>query len=503
VWTCFVLLGLVGLTACITPRQEGSSARYRHCASGAGCPQVEPVRGTQVRAPRGEVGSIQSELLDVDYFQGLLVRAGVPSEQLPKDRRGLSPAEAVRLLSTLLSAEVGLRDFGPWRMAAHLLWEVVQGGAPVSREVLHERMRRLVPLLVLRPDGYLVKATTGRAVQYAGAVRLDRQSLRAEGFEVGPFYTVRGHYLYPVEADLELHPDTVMAGVWAPDEDTVRPMLEGAGAAVVDTVTGLVTFVLHPIDSLAGLAQLPGAVRTLIENSPEYWEQFRAMPHGAQVRAVSRLLTNVLITFGTAGVGSARVVEAGSRLGNLGVPILSLSAKGTLGLRLVAVPTGQLVTAIGPAVGGAYVLHMANMGSGGGGTPPGIPASGGPGRWEKATESMKPPARKYQAQITGAPEGYVYKIGDVKFDGYKDGVLLEVKGPGYLDFFKKDGDPKYWFRGAESMVKQAERQLEVANDIPIEWHFAEREVADTMRALFHESGLDAIKVVHTRALPLP
>jgi hypothetical protein len=204
--------------------------------------------------------------LDVDYFQGLLVRAGVPPEQLPTDKRGLSP----------------------------------------------------------------------------------------------------------VEADLEIHLDTVMAGVWAPDEDTVRPMLEGAGAAVVDTVTGLVTFILHPIDSLAGLAQLPGAVRTLIENSPEYWEQFRVMPHGAQVRAVSRLLTNVLITFGTAGVGSARVVSAGSRLGKLGVPILSLSAKGTLGMRLVAVPTGQLVTAIGPAVGGAYVLHMANMGGGGGGTPPGI-----------------------------------------------------------------------------------------------------------------------------------
>jgi hypothetical protein len=256
--TCFVLLVLVGLTACVTPWQEGSGASYRACAPGTDCPRVEPVRGL--------VGPIQSDLLDVDYFQGLLVRAGVPSEQLPENRRGLAPTEAVRLLSTLLSAEVGLRDFGPWRMAAHLLWEVAQGGAPVSREVLHERMRRFVPLLVLRPDGYLVKATTGRAVQYAGEVRLERQSLRAEGFEVGPFYTVRGHYLYPVEADLELHPDAVMAGVWAPDEDTVRPLLEGAGAAVVDTVTGLVTLVLHPIDSLAGLAQLPGAVRTLIEN---------------------------------------------------------------------------------------------------------------------------------------------------------------------------------------------------------------------------------------------
>jgi hypothetical protein len=436
----------------------------------------------------------------VDYFHGLLVRAGVPTEQLPRNRRSLSPAEAVRLLSALLSAEVGLRDFGPWRMAAHLLWEVAQGGAPVSRELLHERMRRFVSLLVLRPDGYLVKATTGRAVQYAGEVRLERDALRAEGFEVGPFYMVRGHYLYPVEADLEIHPDAVMAGVWAPDEGTVGPMLEGAGAAVVDTVTGLVTLVLHPIDSLEGLAQLPGAVRALIQNSPEYWEHFRAMPHGAQVRAVSRLLTNVLITVGTAGAGSARIASAGGQLGRLGMPLLSLSAEGTMSLRLVAVPVGQLATAVGPAVGSFYILHMANTGSGGGHVPR-PPPPGGPGKWVKATESMKPPALKYQAQITGAPEGYVYKIGDVKFDGYKDGVLLEAKGPGYLDLFRKGGEPGGWFKGAEKMVEQATRQVEAANGTPLRWYFAEGEVADAMRAIFNAEGLDAIEIVHTPALP--
>lgn len=125
--TCFVLLVLVGLTACVTTREQGSRASYRHCASATGCPQMESVRGTRASEPRGEVDPIQSELLDVDYFHGLLVRAGVPSEQLPKDRRSLSPAEAVSLLSTLLSVEVGLRDFGPWRMAAHLLWEVANG----------------------------------------------------------------------------------------------------------------------------------------------------------------------------------------------------------------------------------------------------------------------------------------------------------------------------------------------------------------------------------------
>lgn len=484
-----VLLLMGALSACSTPGEVGGgSSRYALCAMPSRCGP------TQGRA-RGDVGPIEAGLLEVDYFQGLLVRAGMAPELLPANARALSPEEAVRLLSALLSAEVGLRDFGPWRMAAHLLWEVAQGGAPVSREVLHERMRRFIPLVVLRPDGYLVKATTGQAVQSAGEVRLVKGALRAEGFEVGPFYTVKGHYLYAVEEDLTVHPDAVMAGVWDPDEGNLEPLLEGAGQAVVETVTGLVGLVLHPIDSLEGLAQLPEAVRTLIESSPGYWEHFRAMPHGAQVRAASRLLTHVLITFGTAGAGSARIAAVGGRLGSLGVPVLSLSADGAMALRMVAVPAGQLATAIGPAVGATYILHMANMAAGGGGPP-----AGGPGRWEKATEAMKPPARKYQAQITGAPEGYVYKVGDVKFDGFKDGVLLEAKGPGYLDFFKK-GNPQEWFQGVEKMIDQAQRQVDAAPGIRIQWHFAEKDVADFIRKSFAREGLGMIEVVSTAARP--
>lgn len=125
----FVLLMLlVGLSACGTTQGERrGSSLYLGCASGADCTQARPVRGTfggtvpgtpsgpvgRVRAPRGELGPIESEFLDVDYFHGLLVRTGVPTEQLPRNRRSLSPAEAMRLLSALLSAEVGLRDFGP------------------------------------------------------------------------------------------------------------------------------------------------------------------------------------------------------------------------------------------------------------------------------------------------------------------------------------------------------------------------------------------------------
>jgi hypothetical protein len=40
-----------------------------------------------------------------------------------------------------------------------------------------------------------------------------------------------------------------------------------------------------------GLIQLPGAVRELVRNAPEYWESFRHKPSGEQVRGVSRVVT--------------------------------------------------------------------------------------------------------------------------------------------------------------------------------------------------------------------
>jgi hypothetical protein len=63
------------------------------------------------------------------------------------------------------------------------------------------------------------------------------------------------------------------------------------------------------------------------------------------------------------------------------------------------------------------------------------PSSAGPGEWVKANEGMPEQARRYQAQVTGAPEGFVYrvKLGDkyVKFDGFDKGVLLETKATGF------------------------------------------------------------------------
>jgi hypothetical protein len=132
--------------------------------------------------PKGQLGPIEASKVDLDWFQGLLLRAGVPFEDLPEDGRRLRPQEAQALLEKVLSAQAALRDFGPWRMGAHLLWEVAQGHEAVSRRELHARMRRFQSLFVLRPDGCLVRATTGQAVQCVGEVTLLGGELRADGF---------------------------------------------------------------------------------------------------------------------------------------------------------------------------------------------------------------------------------------------------------------------------------------------------------------------------------
>lgn len=506
-------LALVLFASCAASTHYGtlladSSGHARSPSSAASSPKARP--------SSDPLGPIRSSYVDLDYFQGLLVRSGVPPAALPKDGRTLTPEDAARLLSWLLAAEVPLRDFGPWRMAAHLLWEVVHGGTPVARSELHARMRRFHPLLVLRTDGFLVRATTGRAVQHVGEVQLLEGALKAEGFQVGPFYVPQGKFLYPVDDSLEIHLDAVLAGVYSPEEGTFGPAAEGAGLAVVDSISGLVNLVLHPGETLEGLAQLPAAVHVLLENSPQYWERFRASSHGAQVRTVSRILTHVLITCGTAGAGAARAASVGGKLGSLGVPVLSLSGDGALVLRMVAVPASQAVTIVGSGISAAYVVHMASVGAGaagGGGSGPnrrgGPPPSGGPGKWVQKAEGMSEDAMRYQLQVTGTPKGWVYRVffgpgpdDYVDFDGFVNGMLIEAKGPNLAKFIDDGLKPLPFFRGQAQFLDQARRQLDASSGLPLRWIVAEKKFADYLRKLFVANSLENIEVLHVPLKPL-
>jgi hypothetical protein len=339
--------------------------------------------------------------MSLDYFQGFLVRAGVPTEALPVDGRSLSPEQAFQLLPHLLATEPTLGDFGPRRMAAHLLLEVATGEGPVTRQELHTRVARFHRLLVLRPDGYLVRPVTGEAMQRAGEVRLaDNGTLRAGRYEVGPFYAIEGGRLWPVDMALMVPRGAAALGPYVPDEGVLLPALEGAGLALVDTVEGLYRLVFHTGETLEALTRLPGAVHELVLNAPEYWDSFRHTPHGEQVRAISRLTTNVLLVVGTSGAGAAKAASWGGTLGHVAVPVFSLTGRGELALRLVAVP-GRAVAVAGSALSATYVLHMATMGAGepGSKTPPGeqevkTGARGGPGSGKKFPETVKESAEQ-------------------------------------------------------------------------------------------------------------
>lgn len=57
----------------------------------------------------------------------------------------------------------------------------------------------------------------------------------------------------------------------------------------------------------------------------------------------------------------------------------------------------------------------------------------------------------------------MYELNGVKFDGFKDGVLLEAKGLGYANFVK-NGEFAEWFKdtGLKSLLDQVKRQRDAA-----------------------------------------
>ncbi|WP_395810562.1 Tox-REase-5 domain-containing protein [Archangium minus] len=492
------------ISAEVSVAEGGRAAERPRHRRASEADEEEQLEGKGVGWPDGVGNGRPFEVpMSLDYFQGFLVQAGVSSTLMPRDGRTLSPRQALELVPHLLSTPVTLGNFALRRMAAHLLMEVATGGEVVTRDELHARMRRFSQLLMLRPDGYLVKPTTGVAVQKAGEVVLAEDgTLRAGRFEVGPFYAIDGGRLFPMDQTLKVPEGARSAGIYDPDDDPGLAVAEGAVLAVVDMVEGIYRLVFYTGETLEGLAQLPGAVRQLYENSPQRWEEFRHKPHAEKVRTLSRLATAIVLTVGTSGAGAAKVASWGGKFGSLTVPSFSLSGGGLLTVRLVAVPVGGAVAVAGNVLSATYVLHMANMGAQGGG---GWPPSGGPGKWEPANESMSEDSRCYQCQVTGAPPGWVYRVwrnGEkADFDGYSisEGVLQDGKAFNYAKHFDEKLDPKRYFLGAKKLLETARRQIRVANGVPIRWYVAEERMVGILKKMLEQDGLLGIEVVYEGA----
>jgi hypothetical protein len=410
------------------------------------------------------------------------------------------------LSDVLLDKPVPLDRFGPRLVASYLLAEAMEGEEELSRAVLLQRVERFRGLAVLRPDGYLAWALTGETQQHVAPVEWKDGAFRAHAFEVGHFYTGRnGMAFFAVDEHLRERKESgVLAEVYD-DADVLSRVRDGAQESFVELALSIGKLVVHPLQTVAELEQLPEALAALIENSPEYLERFLLMTRGEQLQALSKLSTTLLSTYGAAG-GTTRTLAAASRgMEAVSVPALSLTAEGVLAVERVAVPVGRVVTALSGGPGAAIILQRANDSARRGQPAP----AEGPGEWGPANESMSKRAARYQEQITGHSANEAYwvggkdlKGGGVKLDGFRDGALLEAKGPGYANKFTDTLAPEPWFKdsGARQLIKQAKRQFEVAKGVPIRWHVAEKKAADAIRRLLANAELQGIEVVHTPAL---
>jgi hypothetical protein len=86
----------------------------------------------------------------------------------------------------------------------------------------------------------------------------------------------------------------------------------------------------------------------------------------------------------------------------------------------------------------------------------------------------------------------------VHFDDCRlsDGTMIDAKGTGYLAQLSHGAMTYPWLGIEEKMRRQARAQIQAAQGRPIEWHFAEREVADYVRALFEHQEI-RIHVIYT------
>jgi hypothetical protein len=452
--------------------------------------------------------SVMGGLEKVDAFEQVLIYAGLDNfYDLPSREAPLTPEDAAALYDMLLEQRVTLAGFGPRLVAAYVLRELMEGEEEVARAELLQRVERFKFLAVLRPDGYLAWALSGRTQQRVAPVQWKDGAFRSHAFEVGRFYSARnGMAFFPVDERLqEVRTGYPLAEVFD-DADVISRVLDGAEKSFVELGMAIGRLVVHPIDSAAELSQMPEALASLIASSPEYLERFRLMTRGEQIEALSKLTTSLLGTYGAARGTTRTLMSAGQKLETVSMPALSLTADGALVMERVAVPVGQVARVLSGGPGAAIILQRTNDAARRGGEPG---PSEGPGEWGPAHESMSKRSARYQEQITGRPASEAYWVGGVgkkkgvKLDGFEDGVLLDAKGPGYANKFNDDLSPKRWFApsGARQLIEQARRQLQAADGVPIRWHVAEKKAADAIRKLLKGAGFDDIEVVHTPALP--
>jgi hypothetical protein len=115
------------------------------------------------------------------------------------------------------------------------------------------------------------------------------------------------------------------------------------------------------------------------------------------------------------------------------------------------------------------------------------------GEWVTVNEHMNDAPRAYQTQVTGRT-GQAWVENGVKFDGMKDGRLIEAKGD-YSGFVDKEGKLYWWFSKEQSLIDQAERQLGAAQGTPVDWYIANEPSMKIIEEIITREGHTEINFV--------
>ncbi len=123
-------------------------------------------------------------------------------------------------------------------------------------------------------------------------------------------------------------------------------------------------------------------------------------------------------------------------------------------------------------------------------------SSGVSGTYRNVVESMSRRAMQFQELVSGGIRaGTSFVRNGVKFDFLDTArrMLVDAKGPGYANFVNRTTGEFYgWFRGRQTLVDQARRQLAAARGTAVEWVFAEREAMQATQRLLQSEGITGI-----------
>ncbi len=122
-----------------------------------------------------------------------------------------------------------------------------------------------------------------------------------------------------------------------------------------------------------------------------------------------------------------------------------------------------------------------------------IGKSGGPGKWVEIARPWQ--GLEHQSKMSEKPiierdgKFYIkeYKIGDVHYDDYRNGILYEYKG-NHKHLFDKNDEFMIWAKKPNQFRDQALRQVKASEGLPVIWRVGSDQVEAFRKAVGNVPG---------------